>query len=51
MAACGAAEQELVLLGGDSSRHRRVLDDYSIPWLDPVCLAGWIVTCAAIISH
>jgi decaprenyl-phosphate phosphoribosyltransferase len=40
--------QELVLLAGDSSRHRRVLDDYSIPWLDQV---GTIVSAAAIVSY
>ena len=26
--------QEIVLLAGDSSRHRRVLDHYTVPWLD-----------------
>jgi 4-hydroxybenzoate polyprenyltransferase len=40
--------QELVLLAADSSRHRRVLDDYSIPWLDQV---GTIVSAAAIVSY
>jgi 4-hydroxybenzoate polyprenyltransferase len=40
--------QELVLLAGDSSRHRRVLDDYSIPWLDQV---GTIVSAAAIVAY
>jgi 4-hydroxybenzoate polyprenyltransferase len=40
--------QELVLLAGDSARHRRVLDDYTIPWLDQ---AGTVVSAATIVAY
>ena len=40
--------QELVLLAGDSVRHRRVLDDYTIPWLDQ---AGTMVSAATIVAY
>jgi 4-hydroxybenzoate polyprenyltransferase len=40
--------QEIVLLAGDSSRHRRVLDHYMVPWLDQ---AGTIVAAATIVAY
>ena len=39
---------ELVTLAGDSVRHRRVLDQYTLPWLDQV---GTIVTAATIVAY
>ncbi|HLH42996.1 MAG TPA: decaprenyl-phosphate phosphoribosyltransferase [Bryobacteraceae bacterium] len=40
--------QELVLLAGDSARHRKVLDDYTIGWLDQ---AGTVVSAATIVAY
>jgi len=40
--------QEIVLLAGDSARHRRVLDHYTVPWLDQ---AGTIVAAATIVAY
>ena len=40
--------QELVLLAGDSVRHRKVLDDYTIPSLDQ---AGTAVSAATIVAY
>jgi 4-hydroxybenzoate polyprenyltransferase len=40
--------QELVMLAGESVRHRRVLDQYSLPWLDQV---GTVVSAATIVAY
>ena len=40
--------QELLTLAGDSVRHRRVLDQYTLPWLDQ---AGTIVSAATIVAY
>lgn len=40
--------QEIVLLAGDSARHRRVLDHYTVPWLDQ---AGTIVAAATVVAY
>jgi 4-hydroxybenzoate polyprenyltransferase len=40
--------QELVMLAGDSVRHRRVLDQYSLGWLDQV---GTVVSAATIVAY
>jgi 4-hydroxybenzoate polyprenyltransferase len=40
--------QELVLLAGASALHRRVLDHYTIPWLDQVAT---VVSAAALVAY
>jgi 4-hydroxybenzoate polyprenyltransferase len=44
----GKRRAELVLLGGDASTHRRILQDYSIPMLDQMIS---IVTAATIMAY
>jgi 4-hydroxybenzoate polyprenyltransferase len=39
---------EIVVLAGDSGKHRRVLAEYSLPWLDQ---AGTLVAGAAVVAY
>ena len=40
--------QELVMLANDSGRHRRVLENYSLPWLDQ---AGTLLSAATLVAY
>ncbi|MBI1787497.1 MAG: decaprenyl-phosphate phosphoribosyltransferase [Acidobacteria bacterium] len=44
----GKRRHEILLLAGDSSRHRKVLVEYSVPWLDQ---AGNLLSGAALVSY
>jgi 4-hydroxybenzoate polyprenyltransferase len=48
----GKRRQELVLLGGDATRHRAILDEYSLPFLDQMItiVAGITIVCYSVYS-
>lgn len=44
----GKRRHEVLLLAADSSRHRKVLEDYTIPWLDQ---AGTLLAGASLVAY